>query len=137
MLLVWSITPLYNMWLIALDSHEAICSGWLHPKSPTLEAFRIVVHQDFWYLERFWHQFGNSFIVGLSVMFLTLLIGSLASFTVGRLRHGWLLTKVVVRRSECVRCGRELLDAEVDQPIRPDALSRTAYDLCGEASAVV
>ena len=30
-LLVWSITPLYNMWLIALDSHEAIFSGGFIP----------------------------------------------------------------------------------------------------------
>ena len=95
---VWSLTPIYNMWLIALDSHEAIFSGALYPEAPTLEAFRVVVTQDFWYLERFWHQFGNSFIVGLSVMFLTLLIGSLASFTVGRmrLRHGWLLTNAAL-----------------------------------------
>ena len=36
-------------------------------------------------LANFWHQFGNSFYVGLMVMFLALLIGSLASFTVGRM----------------------------------------------------
>jgi len=95
---VWSLTPIYNMWLIALDSHEAIFSGALYPEAPTLEAFRVVITQDFWYLERFWHQFGNSFIVGLSVMVLTLLIGSLASFTVGRmrLRQGWLLTNAAL-----------------------------------------
>lgn len=97
-LFVWSLTPIYNMWLIALDSHEAIFSGALYPETPTLEAFRIVITQDFWYLERFWHQFGNSFIVGLSVMFLTLLIGTLASFTIGRmrLRQGWLLTNAAL-----------------------------------------
>ena len=57
-----------------------------------------MVTQDFWYLERFWHQFGNSFIVGLSVTFLTLAIGSLASFTVGRmrLRNGWMLTNAAL-----------------------------------------
>jgi len=95
---VWSLTPIYNMWLIALDSHESIFSGMLYPEAPTLEAFRVVIYQDFWYLARFWHQFGNSFIVGLSVTFLTLLIGSLASFTVGRmrLRQGWLLTNAAL-----------------------------------------
>jgi len=97
-LLVWSITPIYNMWMIALDSHDAIFSGTVWPDSPTLESFRVVITEDFWYLENFWHQFGNSFIVGLSVTFLTLLIGSLASFTVGRLRlrHGWLLTNAAL-----------------------------------------
>ena len=97
-IVVWSLIPIYNMWMIALDSREAILSGSLYPEAPTLEAFRVVVTQDFWYLERFWHQFGNSFIVGLSVMFLTLLVGSLASFTVGRmrLRQGWLLTNAAL-----------------------------------------
>jgi multiple sugar transport system permease protein len=98
LLAVWSLTPIYNMWLIALNGHEAIFSGALYPEAPTLEAFRVVVTQDFWYLERFWHQFGNSFIVGLSVMFLTLFVGTLASFTVGRmrLRQGWLLTNAAL-----------------------------------------
>src|SRR5262249_13679752 len=52
----------------------------------------------FWYLERFWHQFGNSFFIGLMTMFLTLLIGTLAAFTIGRMRirHGWLLTNAAL-----------------------------------------
>jgi multiple sugar transport system permease protein len=97
-IVVWSLTPIYNMWLIALSAHGDIFSGSLWPEAPTLEAFRVVVTQDFWYLERFWHQFGNSFEVGLMVMFLTLLIGSLASFTVGRMRirNGWLLTNAAL-----------------------------------------
>jgi len=97
-LAVWSLTPLYNMWKIALETHEGIFGGSVLVQEPTLEAFRVVVTQDFWYLERFWHQFGNSFIVGLSVTFLTLAIASLASFTVGRmrLRNGWMLTNAAL-----------------------------------------
>jgi multiple sugar transport system permease protein len=93
-LVIWSVTPLYNMFIIALDSHDDVFSGALWPENPSLESFRVVVTQDFWYLAQFWHQFGNSFFVGLMTMFMTLLIGSLTSFTVGRLkiRHGWLLT---------------------------------------------
>ena len=97
-IVVWSLTPIYNMWLIALSAHGDIFGGALWPEAPTLEAFRVVIYEDFWYLERFWHQFGNSFEVGLMVMFLTLAIGSLASFTVGRmrLRHGWMLTNAAL-----------------------------------------
>jgi len=97
-LVIWSLTPIYNMWTIALDSHDAIFSGTLWPDSPTIESFRVVFTQDFWYLEQFWHQFGNSFYVGFMVCFFTLLIGSLASFTVGRLhlRSGWLLTNAAL-----------------------------------------
>jgi len=97
-LVIWSVTPIYNMWLIALNGHDDIFSGSLYPEAPTLESFRVVIYEDFWYLERFWHQFGNSFYVGLMVMFLTLFIGSLASFTIGRmrLRHAWLLTNAAL-----------------------------------------
>ena len=97
-ILVWSLMPIYNMVMISLDSHDDIFSGSVWPENPSLESFRVVVTQDFWYLARFWHQFGNSFFVGLMTMFLTLLIGTLASFTVGRmrLRKGWMLTNAAL-----------------------------------------
>ena len=97
-LAAWSVLPLYNMWIIALDSHDDVFAGAIWPENPTLESFRVVVTEDFWYLARFWHQFGNSFYVGLTVMFLTLVIGSLASFTVGRMRirHGWMLSNAAL-----------------------------------------
>jgi multiple sugar transport system permease protein len=95
---IWSLTPVYNMVMISLDGHNDIFSGAIWPPNPTLESFRVVWTESFWYLEHFWHQFGNSFYVGLSTMFLTLFIGSLASFTVGRmrLRNGWLLTNAAL-----------------------------------------
>ena len=97
-LIVWSLAPIYNMVVIALSSHDAIFAGTIWPENPTLDSFYVVFTEGFWYLERFWHQFGNSFFVGLMTMFLTLLIGSLASFTVGRmrLRNGWLLTNAAL-----------------------------------------
>jgi multiple sugar transport system permease protein len=97
-LVIWSITPIYNMIMIALDSHDDVFSGAVWPANPSLESFRVVFTEDFWYLARFWHQFGNSFYVGLMTMFLTLLIASLASFTVGRMRlkNGWMLTNAAL-----------------------------------------
>jgi multiple sugar transport system permease protein len=98
LLAVWSLLPIYNMVIIALESHDDIFSGSVWPADPTLGSFVIVFTEGFWYLERFWHQFGNSFFVGLMVMFITLLIGSLTSFTVGRIRirHGWMLTNAAL-----------------------------------------
>jgi len=95
---IWSITPIYNMWMIALATHDGVFAGNIWPEHPTLQAFVVVITENFWYLANFWHQFGNSFYVGLMVMFLTLLIGSLASFTVGRLRLrlGWMLTNAAL-----------------------------------------
>ena len=97
-LVVWSVAPVYNMIVIALDSHDDIFSGSIWPESPSLYSFVVVFTEGFWYLERFWHQFGNSFVVGLMTMGITLLVGSLAAFTVGRmhLRNGWMLTNAAL-----------------------------------------
>jgi multiple sugar transport system permease protein len=86
-LLVWSLAPVYNMLLIALDPEgDNEFAGYIWPPEPSLESFRVVLTQGHWYLEHFWNQFGNSLYVGLLTTLLTVLIGSLASFAVGRTR---------------------------------------------------
>ena len=39
LLLIWSVTPIYNMWMIALDSHDEIFSGTIWPENPSLESY--------------------------------------------------------------------------------------------------
>jgi len=99
-LLIWSLTPIYNMLLIALDPEEGEIEfdGNLWPPEPSLDSFRAVVTQEARYLEDFWHQFGNSLYIGLLTMLLTVLIGSLASFAVSRMRlsRGSLLTNAAL-----------------------------------------
>jgi multiple sugar transport system permease protein len=89
-LLIWSLLPVYNMFLIALDPEEGEIEfdGNIWPPEPSLEGFRGVLTQEARYLEDFWQQFGNSLQIGLLTMLLTVLIGSLASFAVGRMRLG-------------------------------------------------
>ena len=89
-LLIWSLIPIYDMLLIALDPEEGEIefSGNIWPPEPSLDGFRVVLMQDDRYLETFWQQFGNSLYVGVLTMLLTVLIGSLASFAVGRMRLG-------------------------------------------------
>jgi multiple sugar transport system permease protein len=94
-LLIWSLLPIYNMFLIALDPEEGEIefTGNIFPPEPSLDAFRVVVTQGDRYLEQFWQQFGNSLYIGLATMVLTVLIASLASFAAGRMRldkQGWL-----------------------------------------------
>ena len=95
-LLIWSLLPLYNMLLIALDPEEGEVefAGNLWTPEPSLQSFVEVVTQDTRYLENFWQQFGNSLVIGLATTVLTLAIGSLASFAVSHLRlaKGRLLT---------------------------------------------
>ena len=89
-LLIWSLLPIYNLFLIALDPEEGEIefTGNLWPPEPSLDSFWDVVTQEARYLENFWHQFGNSLFIGLLTMVLTVLIGSLASFAVSRMRLG-------------------------------------------------
>lgn len=87
-LLIWSLIPVYQMFLIALDPEEGEVefTGNIWPPEPSLDSFRVVLMQDDRYLQDFWQQFGNSLYIGLLTMVLTVLIGSLASFAVGRMR---------------------------------------------------
>src|SRR5262249_3909309 len=89
-ILIWSLLPIYNMLLIALDPEEGEIefAGNLWPSEPSLDGFHDVLTQEARYLEHFWQQFGNSVFIGLMTTVLTLLIGSLASFAVSRLRLG-------------------------------------------------
>ncbi|MFI5034109.1 MAG: carbohydrate ABC transporter permease [Reyranellales bacterium] len=93
-LLIWSLLPTYNMLLIALDAEgDTEYASIIWPADPTLDSFRVVMAGDYWYLEHFWHKFANSLFIALATMGLTVLIGSLASFALGRMRlaRGWLL----------------------------------------------
>jgi len=94
-LLIWSLAPVYNMLLIALDRDEGDIEfeGLIWPPDPSLHSFQAVLTQGYWLVEDFWRQFGNSFLIGLMTMVLTVLIGSLASFALSRTRlsNGWLL----------------------------------------------
>jgi multiple sugar transport system permease protein len=97
-LLIWTLLPVYNMLLIALDSEGDEFAGSIWPPNPNLDGFRSVWTEDYWLMDHFWHQFGNSIYVGVATMVLTVLIGSLASFSLGRmqLRKGWMLTDVAL-----------------------------------------
>jgi multiple sugar transport system permease protein len=86
----WSLLPVYNMLLIALDPEEGEIefAGNLWTPEPSLDGFIETVMQEARYLEDFWSQFENSVYIGLLTMVLTVLIGSLASFAVSRMRLG-------------------------------------------------
>ena len=89
-LLIWSLLPIYNLFLIALDPEEGEVefTGNIYPPKPDLDAFWLVLTQSDRYLEHFWRQFGNGLEIGLLTMVLTALIASLASFAADRMRLG-------------------------------------------------
>jgi multiple sugar transport system permease protein len=96
--LIWTLTPIYNIVMVALESHGDVFTNNIWPANPSVESFWIVVTEGYWYLEHFWHQFGNSLYIGVATVFLTLLIGSLASFSIGRMRfrYGWLVSNTAL-----------------------------------------
>ncbi|HUB47192.1 MAG TPA: carbohydrate ABC transporter permease [Acetobacteraceae bacterium] len=93
-LLIWTLLPVYNMVLMALDSDADEFTGSIFPPDPDFSSFASVWNEDYWLMEHFWHQFGNSIYLGVATMVLTVLIGSLASFALSRmrLRQGWIIT---------------------------------------------
>ena len=98
LLMVWTLAPIYNMIEVALESRGEVFTNDIWPAKPSLDSFWIVVTQGYWYLEYFWHQFGNSLYIGAATTFITLLIGSLASFSIGRMRlkNGWIVSNAAL-----------------------------------------
>ena len=97
-LLIWTLLPLYNIIMVSLEGHSDIFSGAILPPVPSVDGYWVVFTEGYWYLENFWHQFGNSIYVGAATTFLTLLIASSASFSISRMRvrHGWLISNAAL-----------------------------------------
>jgi multiple sugar transport system permease protein len=98
LLLIWTLIPVYNIVMVSLESKGDVFTNTIWPESPSADSFWIVITQGYWYLEYFWHQFGNSVYIGVGTVFFTLAIGSLASFSIGRMRirFGWLLSNAAL-----------------------------------------
>ncbi len=96
--LIWTVLPLYNMVEVALRPKDGVFSDDLWPAHATLAGFWTVLTQNYWYLSQFWHEMGNSLTIGIATSVLTLLIGTLTSFVIGRLRikGGWLVSNAAL-----------------------------------------
>jgi multiple sugar transport system permease protein len=97
-LLVWTLTPIYNIIMVSLEAEGDVFSDHLWPPNASANSFWIVLSQGYWYLEYFWHQFGNSVYMASMVTILVLTIGSLTSFSVMRMRirNGWVITNAAL-----------------------------------------
>jgi len=84
--LVWTLVPIYHMFLFAISARDSATSGRLWPQEPTLQNFDFVFHQKHFYLDHFWIQMGNSLLIALTVGFLTLLIATCAASAISRLK---------------------------------------------------
>src|SRR6202012_160685 len=84
--LIWTMIPIYHMFVFAISPKEDAFSGKLWPAHPTLHNFEIVFRQQHYFLRDFWIQFWNSVVIAVAVGALTLLIATAAAFAISRLR---------------------------------------------------
>jgi multiple sugar transport system permease protein len=84
--LLWTLVPVYHMFLFAISERDSATSGRLWPKNPTLQNFDIVFQQKHFYLNHFWHQLGNSVLIAVAVGAITLFVATAAAFAISRLK---------------------------------------------------
>ena len=84
--LLWTLVPLYHMFLFAISERDSATSGRLWPEHPTWQNFDFVLHQKHFYLDHFWVQMGNSLLIAVSVGVITLLVATTAAFAISRLK---------------------------------------------------
>jgi multiple sugar transport system permease protein len=84
--LIWTMLPIYNLFLFAISPKESAFAGNLWPDHPTLRNFALVFGEKHHYLEHFWLQLWNSLIIAVSVGALTLFVATCAAFAISRLK---------------------------------------------------
>jgi multiple sugar transport system permease protein len=83
---IWTMIPIYHLFLFSISSKDQATSGRIWPKDPTLQNFRIVFQQEHHYLNHFWVQMWNSVLIAVSVAVLTLFVSTCAAFAISRLK---------------------------------------------------
>ncbi len=84
--LLWTMLPIYHLFLFAISPKESAFSGQLWPDHPTLNNFAIVFGQKHYYLSHFWQQLWNSLVIAVATGVITLLIATAAAFAISRLK---------------------------------------------------
>jgi multiple sugar transport system permease protein len=83
---LWTMIPIYHLFLFAISPRDSATSGKLWPDHPTLRNFSIVLHEEHFYLNHFWLQMWNSVLIAVSVGALTLFVATCAAFAISRLK---------------------------------------------------
>ncbi len=83
---LWTVIPVYHLFLLAISPREAVTAGKLWPDHPTLNNFGMVFREEHFYLNHFWLQLWNSVLIAGTVGVLTLVIATCAAFSISRLK---------------------------------------------------
>jgi multiple sugar transport system permease protein len=85
-ILLWTLLPIYHIFLFAISSKDSAFSGALWPDKPTLRNFGTIFRQEHFYLHHFWIQIWNSLWFAVAVGVIKLAIASCAAFAISRLK---------------------------------------------------
>src|SRR5437763_5952770 len=84
--LLWTLIPVYHLFLFAISPKESAFSGKLWPDHPTLNNFAIVFGERHYYLSHFWRQLWHSLVIAVATGVITLLIPTAAALAIDRLK---------------------------------------------------
>ena len=82
--LVWTLLPIYHLFVLSISNQESMLAGKLWPDQPTLQNFQIVFNQQHYYLGNFWRQMFNSFFIAVATGVLTLFVAGPNQRTLAR-----------------------------------------------------
>src|SRR5260221_9002275 len=85
-ILLWTLLPIYHIFLFSISTKDSAFSGALWPAKPTLHNFVVVFRQEHFYLHHFWEQIWNSLWIAVAVGVLTLAVATCAAFAISRLK---------------------------------------------------
>jgi multiple sugar transport system permease protein len=86
LLLVWTIFPVYYMITLSLVPEEDLFKPRLYVAQPTLENYRHTIYQSNYLVSEFWIQLYNSVIIALLTTAAVVVVGTLGSFALARIR---------------------------------------------------
>jgi len=86
LLLVWTLFPVYYMITLSLVPEEDLFKPSLYVAQPTLENYRQTTHQSNYLVSEFWIQLYNSVIIALLTTAAVVIVGTLGSFALARIR---------------------------------------------------
>src|ERR671930_203734 len=84
--LLWTLLPIYHIFLFSISTKDSAFSGALWPNQPTLRNFGTVFRQEHFYLHHFWEQIWNSLWIAVGAGVLKLVVATFAAFAISRLK---------------------------------------------------
>jgi multiple sugar transport system permease protein len=84
--LIWTLLPIYHLFLFSISPKESAFAGKPWPDHPTLNNFAIVFKQQHYYLNHFWQQLWNSLLIAVAAGAITLFVATAAAFAISRLK---------------------------------------------------